>query len=396
MMKTALQLSKQAKACGVSPPYSDAMFEKCSNGRNDKEDIMVLRYAVIGYGFIGRRHVDTLKTFEASDCVAVCDINPRRLEEARASHPGMRVYESARDMFAAESLDGVVIAANNIAHKELTILAAQSGCNIICEKPAALTVAEFDEMMAAVTAAGVSFTVHQQRRFDKDFATARVCYDERLVGDVYTIQSSLYGYNGNMHDWHVYKEQGGGMLYDWGVHLIDQILYMVDSPLKTVFADVRNVINAEVDDYFKIILRFANNVTAEIELGTYFLSSKPDWFERHWFVGGNKGSMVIDKFDPTGAIVRTTHLLENVADDQDKSAKSYGPTRSFGVPEPGLIVSEPLPAVNVEQSDFFVNYFKALAGEEEMLVKPAEVRRVLRVMEACRESAATMRSIDFE
>ena len=146
----------------------------------------------------------------------------------------------------------------------------------------------------------------------------------------------------------------------------------------------------------EIILRFANNVTAEIELGTYFLNDRPDWFERHWFVGGNKGSMVVNKFEPEGAVVRTTRLLENVAKDQDKSAKSYGPTRSFGVPAPGLIVSEPLPQVTVQQSDYFVHYFNALDGKEEMLIKPEEVRRVLAVMEACRLSAETKRSIDFE
>ena len=357
---------------------------------------MAYKYAVIGYGFIGRRHVDTLKAFDASDCVAVCDTNPKRLREVKERYPDMRVYASAEELFAGESLDGVIIAANNVAHKGLTILAASHGCNILCEKPAALTVAEFDEMMEAVNKAGVSFTVHQQRRFDKDFNTVKACYDQGLVGDIYTIQSALYGYNGNMHDWHVYKAEGGGMLYDWGVHLIDQILYMVKGRLKTVYADVRNVINKEVDDYFKILLRFENNVTAEIELGTYFLSDKPNWFERHWFVGGNKGSMNVNKFDPEGAIVRTTRLLENVAEDQDKSAKSYGPTRSFGVPAPGLIVSEPLPKVTTEQSDYFVNYFKALDGKEEMLVKPEEVRRVLRVMEACRKSAETMRTVDFE
>ena len=186
------------------------------------------------------------------------------------------------------------------------------------------------------------------------------------------------------------------MLYDWGVHLIDQILYMVKGKLVTVYADVRNVINKEVDDYFKIILRFENNVTAEIELGSYFLNDQPDWFERHWFVGGNKGSMHVNKFDPEGSIVRTTRLLENVDEDQDKSAKSYGPTRSFGVPAPGLIVSEPLPKVTTEQSDYFVNYFNALDGKEEMLVKPEEVRRVLRVMEACRESAETKKSVEVE
>lgn len=357
---------------------------------------MAYKYAVIGYGFIGRRHVDTLKTLEASDCVAVCDVNPKRLAEVKALYPDMPTYETAEALFKNETLDGVIIAANNVAHKELVILAAAHGCNILCEKPAALTVAEFDEMMEAVNRARVSFTVHQQRRFDKDFDTVKKCYEQGLVGDVYTIQSSLYGYNGNMHDWHVYKAEGGGMLYDWGVHLIDQILYMVKGKLKTVYADVRNVINKEVDDYFKIILRFDNGVTAEIELGTYFLSNQPDWFERHWFLGGSKGSALVNKFEPEGAIVRTTRLLENVAEDQDKSAKSYGPTRSFGVPEPGLIVSEPLPKAMTQQSDYFVNYFKALAGEEEMLVKPEEVRRVLRVMEACRKSAETMRSVDFE
>ncbi|MGM9537653.1 MAG: Gfo/Idh/MocA family protein [Candidatus Onthomonas sp.] len=356
----------------------------------------MFKYAVIGFGFIGRRHVATLKSFAESDCVAVCDINPKRLEEVKALYPDMAVYSSADDLFANADIDGVIIAANNNQHKELVIKAAQSGKDIIVEKPAALTVAEFDNMVAAVEQAGVRFTVHQQRRYDKDFNCVKECYDKKLVGDIYTIQSSLYGYNGNMHDWHIYQSEGGGMLYDWGVHLIDQILYMVDSRLVSVFADIRNVINKEVDDYFKIILRFENQVTAEIELGTYFLSDRKDWFERHWYVGGNKGSMYADKFDPEGKIVRTTRLLENVNEDQDKSAKSYGPTRSFGVPSPGLIVTEEIPKVDVEQREYFVNYFKALKGEAEFLVKIPEVRRVLAVMEACRLSARTMKSVDFE
>lgn len=356
----------------------------------------MFRFAVIGYGFIGRRHVDTLKRFPDADCVAVCDRNPVRLKEVLSKYPDMPVYEDADEMFAEANLDGVIISANNNQHKELVIKAARAGKHIICEKPAALSVKELDEMTAEVEKAGVTFTVHQQRRFDKDFRSVKECYDKKMVGDVYTVQSSLYGYNGNMHDWHVFLAEGGGMLYDWGVHLIDQILYMIDSRLVSVYADVRNVINKEVDDYFKIILRFENNVTAEIELGTYFLSDRADWFERHWYVGGNKGSMYADKFDPEGKIVRTTRLLENVAGDQDKSAVSYGPTRSFGIPAPGLIVTEDIPHVKCEQSDYFINYFKALRGEEEFLVKISEVRRVLAVMEACRESARIKKSIDFE
>ena len=357
---------------------------------------MKFKYAVIGYGFIGRRHVDTLKSFEDSDCIAVCDISPKRLQEVKNLYPDMEIYDNADDLLANTEIDGVIISANNNQHKALVIKAARAGKHIICEKPAAMTVSELDEMTKEAEKAGVTFTVHQQRRYDKDFRCVKECYDKKLVGDIYTIQNSLYGYNGNMHDWHIYKSEGGGMLYDWGVHLIDQILYMVDSRLVSVFADVRNVINREVDDYFKILLRFENRVTAEIELGTYFLSDRKDWFERHWYVGGNKGSMYVDKFDPKGKLVRTTRLLESISRDQDKSVASYGPTRSFGVPEPGLIVTEDIPRVNSEQIQFFVNYFKAVRGEEEFLVKLPEVRRVLAVMEACRKSAESMSSVAFE
>jgi predicted dehydrogenase len=357
---------------------------------------MKLRFAVIGYGFIGRRHVKTLKSLEVSDCVAVCDIDKARRDEAKESWPDIEIYETADELFSRANIDGVIIAASNKAHKDLVIKAAKAGKHIICEKPAALSVKELDEMNAEVKKAGVTFTVHQQRRFDKDFQTVKTCYDNNLVGDAYLIKSSLYGYNGNMHDWHVYKDEGGGMLYDWGVHLIDQILYMVQGRLVSVYADIRNVINKEVDDYFKILLRFENKITAEIELGTYYLSDRPNWFERHWYISGNKGSMYADKFDPEGKIVRTTRLLANVAHDQDKSLASYGPTRSFGVPVPGLIITEDIPVVHCEQIDYFKNYFKALRGEEPFLVKIPEVRRVLSVMEACHKSAETMKSIDFE
>lgn len=355
------------------------------------------RFAVIGYGFIGRRHVKNLKSFSESDCAAVCDIEPLRLEEAKEAFPDLHLFRDAKDLFSWGEFDTVLISANNNQHKKLTIMAAEAGKHVIVEKPAALSVAEFDEMTAACEKAGVTLTVHQQRRLDKDFDTVRQCVQKKLVGDVYTVQSRLFGYNGNMHDWHVYKSEGGGMLYDWGVHLIDQVLYMMgDAKLRSIYADVRNVINQEVDDYFLILLRFDNGITAVIELGTYILSDQKDWFERHWFVGGNKGSMYVNKFEPEGAIVTTSHLLQNVPHDQDKSAASYGPTRSFGVPEPGLIQTRPLPETNADQKDFYRYYFEARDGKREMFVRPQEVRRVLSVMEAVRASAETGKSISFE
>lgn len=193
------------------------------------------------------------------------------------------------------------------------------------------------------------------------------------------------------------KKEGGGMLYDWGVHLIDQVLWMMpDAKVKTVFADVRNIINFEVDDYFKILLKFDNKVMAEIELGTYLLKDKKEdkWFERHWLMSGNKGTSYVDGFEPVGKITRTTHLLTNV--NGSRTMTAAGPTRSFGPPSEGTLVVEDVPEVKTCHEDFFKNYIKAYAGEEEFLVKIPETRRVLSLMEAVRESSETGKSIDFE
>lgn len=352
---------------------------------------MSIKFGIIGYGFMGHEHYAMLSKFDGIDVVAICDIDPSVLTDIPE---GIHTYTDAQELVDDPDVQVVLISANNNQHLKLVKMAAAAKKDIICEKPLALCSADLAEMEQAVAENGVKFTVHQQRRFDPDYRTIKEVFDAGTLGDIYTVQTGLYGYNGNMHDWHVYPEQGGGMLYDWGVHLIDQMLYMIPGKITSVFADVRNVINEQVDDYFKILLMFENGITAEVELGTYFLKDENKWFERHWFVGGNKGSAYVDGFDPQGKLVRTTALLTNVGGSRTMTAA--GPTRSFGPPREGLIVTEDLKPAETTHRMYFENYVKAYNGEEEFLVKIPQVKRVLAVMDAARESARTKKSVDFE
>lgn len=345
-----------------------------------------MKLGIVGFGFMGHCDADMMQAFEDIDLVAVADTNPEQLKDAPK---GVETYGSMDEMLKKADINVVMISTPNPSHLEMVKKAAEMGKHIICEKPAAMTVAEFDEIIEVTEKAGVIFTVHQQRRWDKDYRIMKEVYDRQLVGEMYVIKSQLYGVNGNMHDWHIYPEMGGGMLYDWGVHLIDQILDMVDSKIDSLYADLRKVINEKVDDYFNILIKFKNGVTAEIELGTYYLTPK-----RAWFVGGNKGSAIIDGFAGEGSIVRTAHLLENVPGRITMTAA--GPTRSFGPPEPGLLVEESLPKVNVDHRNYFEHFLKAFHGEEDIIVKPEQVRRVLCVMEAVRESARTGEAVRME
>ena len=353
-----------------------------------------IRIAVIGHGFMGHEHETKLSQMEGFRLVGFSDRDPKQLDDVRE---GLKRYESNEALLVDPEVDVVLIAANNNQHHDLVIQAAEAGKDIICEKPVAMSPEELDDMVRVTNECGVKFTVHHQRRLDQDFRIMKEIFDQKALGDVYMMKNSLYGFNGNMHDWHVYISEGGGMLYDWGVHLIDQILFMMpEAKITSIYADVRNVINFEVDDYFKILLRFDNHVMAEVELGTYLLADKPQdkWFERHWIMSGNKGTAYVDGFEPEGKIVRTTELLTNVRGSRTMTAA--GPTRSFGPPAPGKIITEDVPKVNTCHRDYFENYKKAYYGEEDFLVKIPETRRVLAVMDAVRKSAETGKSVDFE
>ena len=347
---------------------------------------MKMKLGIVGFGFMGHCDAEMLNSFDDIELVAVADTNSKQMEDAPE---GVETYASIDDMLEQADIDVVMISTPNPSHLEMVEKSAKAKKHIICEKPAAMTVAQFDRMVEVTKENDVIFTVHQQRRWDEDYRIMKEVYDQKLLGDVYVIKSQLYGFNGNMHDWHVFPEMGGGMLYDWGVHLIDQILNMVDSKIDSIYADLRNIINEKVDDYFNILIKFQNGVTAEIELGTYYLTPK-----RSWFIGGNKGSAVLDGFGGGGKIIRTAHLLENVPGKITMTAA--GPTRSFGPAAPGLLVDEPLPEVNVSHRNYFEHFLKAFNGEEEIIVKPEQVRRVLGVMEAVRESAKTGEAVRFE
>lgn len=353
---------------------------------------MKVKFGIIGFGFMGHVHEEMLTNkINNAEVVAICDIDSDQMKDAITKD--VQKFTDYHDLLDMDEIDTVIVVIPNHLHKDCVIASAKAKKNIICEKPVAMDVEEFDIMIEAVKANDVRFTVHQQRRFDKDFRTMKEVYDRKLVGNVYTIQSKLYGLNGNMHDWHVFKKYGGGMLYDWGVHLLDQMLFMVDGKLESVYADMRNVINGEVDDYFKILIKFKNNIVAEVELGTYFLKDKEKWFERHWFIGGDKGSAYSDGFDPSGKIVRTTHLLKSVA--KKTTMSKSGPTRSFGPPQPGVLITEELPHVDYTHEMFFEEYISNVTQDKPMLVTIEQVRNVMILMEAIRESARLNQVIQF-
>lgn len=346
-----------------------------------------VKLGIIGYGGMGKWHAKNAPR-AGVEIVAVCDIEEEKINCAKEE--GYKVYSSADELLKDKQVNTVILTVPNHLHKEMCIKAAQAGKNVIAEKPVALNVGELDEMETACKKEGVYFTVHQNRRWDRDMLIVKKAIDDNMIGKVFTIESKLHSGNGYMHEWHLFKKYGGGMIYDWGVHLIDQILFMMpQAKIKSIFADIKHVLHEEVDDYFKIILVLDNGITAHIELSTYILDYQP-----RWLVAGDQGTLIIKDFGCNGSIYHTGELLKKLPPKITETVA--GPTRQFAPVPPGGIITESLPEVETDWVDFYRNIIDTINDEAEFKIKIPEVRRVLAVMEAARRSSETGEAILFE
>lgn len=347
---------------------------------------MELRIGVLGYGGMGHYHAENVKV-PGVVFVSACDIDPIQLADVDVA--GVKPYLNDEDAFFADpEINTVLLTVPNHLHKPYAIKAAKAGKNIICEKPAALSPEDFDEMVQAAKDAGVLFEVHQNRRWDKDFAIAKRVYRENMIGDIFNIESNLHMPSGRIHGWHQFPEMGGGMVYDWGVHCIDQALNMIDDKLETVYADLKSMFHMAVEDYYKIILKFRGGQTVTLNQSTYVLKPYP-----RWLMCGSKGTVEILDFDGSGKLYSTTEYVEKLPPRIEPNVA--GPTRSYVPVPPGKMIIEDLPEVHVAWFDFYQNYLDVLNGKAEFAIKNEEVRRVLAVMMAVFESGKTRKSVHF-
>ena len=201
-----------------------------------------INVVVVGYGGMGGYHADRIREMEKFNLLGIYDIKEERCK--LAEEKGIHAYSSFEEVLADERVELITCATYNDCHKDIVIRALEAGKNVISEKPVTLCSADLEEMIAAAERTGKLFTVHQNRRWDNDYRTIKNIYDKGELGKVHAIDSKVYGSRGIPGDWRQEKKHGGGMVLDWGVHLLDQILMLNENnKMISVYATVTNVTN---------------------------------------------------------------------------------------------------------------------------------------------------------
>jgi len=342
--------------------------------------------AIVGFGGMAKWHTKLLKDFDNIEICGIYDIRESAYDEA--NERSLRGYHSLEALLSDPDVDIVLVATPNDFHMPIAIQAMEAGKNVISEKPVTLSSDNLQKMIDKANECGVIFTVHQNRRWDKDFRIAKKIFDEKKIGEVYQISSRVHGSRGIPGDWRGKKEHGGGMILDWGVHLFDQICKLIPGRIVKVWSSVNNITNKEVDDGFVSVLTFESGIRAIVEVGTSNYINLP-----RWYIEGDRGTAVIENFKCEGKMIISTKFAEPDAKPVETAA---GLTKTMAPRTADSTAEYELPDAESDIHDFYKNVVAAVEGKEEQLIKHDELMRVMKLMEAVFRSAETGSVVDFE
>jgi len=169
------------------------------------------------------------------------------------------------------------------------------------------------------------------------------------------------------------------MLLDWGVHMLDRLLKLIDEKVVEVYCKLSFVLEEDADDGFWLFLTFESGKTALCDVGTINLQNLPKWYVKF-----QKGTFMIDDWHMNGRIVKLKHAKEH---DAKPIVAGAGLTKTMAPRTDQSTITEPLDIVYGNIYEFYTNFIDTIEGLEP-IIKNEEVLRVMKLIDIAFESDA--------
>ena len=298
-----------------------------------------LKIAVIGAGGISRcAHLPAYAKMDNVEIVALCDILEDRAKEVAEQFGIPAVYTDYREVFKIEGLDAIDICTPNYLHSIIAVEALNSGLNVFCEKPDAVSVEEAEKMRSAAEKNGKLLMVMRNNRYMPTSMYLKQYIDAGNMGEIYTARCAWRRRRGipGKGGWFTTKAQsGGGPLIDLGVHMIDLSIWLMGNPKPVAvsgctyckfanseasdsansdFGDKKSDGTFDVEDLAMGFIRFDNGASMQIE---FSWASNVEMEQRFVELRGTKAGASWTSYDEklkifTEEFGKTVDILPNV------------------------------------------------------------------------------------
>ena len=253
-----------------------------------------LKFAVIGLGNIGSRHVAVLDAEENAEIVGVCDINKEKCENIINLYGKIPCFEDYKVLLKKVKADIVTVATPHSYHSQMVIDIIKSDKNALVEKPMALSVNDCDRMIETANKYKKKIFVVKQNRFNKPVMLAKKALDENRLGKIYMVQCNVM-WNRNKEyyldsEWRGKKEFEGGALHTQVSHFLDLMIWWFGDVVEArTFIDTLNH-DIEIEDTGVSSLKFKSGVLGSLLWTTNVYNQN---YEGSITILGEKGTIKI-------------------------------------------------------------------------------------------------------
>lgn len=254
-----------------------------------------MKYALIGCGRISPNHIAAAKA-NRLEFAGICDINQEMLQDkvSKFGLEDVQQYTDYHEMLEKEKPELVAIATESGKHAAIALDCIEAGCNLIIEKPIALSLSDADAIIKAAKEKGVKVCANHQNRFNKSVQKIREALENGRFGKMFYGTAHIrWCRDKNYYDqarWRGTWEQDGGALMNQCIHNIDLLRWMMGDEVEEVvgMTDQLNHPYIEAEDLGIALVRFKNGTYGIIE-GTTDIYPKN--LEETLYLFGEKGTV---------------------------------------------------------------------------------------------------------
>jgi predicted dehydrogenase len=346
------------------------------------------KFAIVGCGRISYKHVEAIaNNRKEGQLVAVCDIVEQNAIDKANEYKKLcpeddipKVYTDYKEMIENENIDIVTVATESGYHAEVAIDCMNSGLNIICEKPIALSVKDADRMIQCAKDNNVKLCVSHQNRFNPSIQKLRHAVEENKFGRIFNGTARIL-WNRNMDyyrqaPWRGTWELDGGTLMNQCIHNIDLLQWMLGGEVQSVYSQCDTFMrDIEGEDFGAVIVRFKNGSIGIVEGSACVY---PKNLKETLDIFGEKGTvsiggLAVNKIDVWRFEDNLNNLDNLSGDDQNDPDTVYG----FG------------------HTPLFRDVIEAIKEDREPYVNGEEGRKAMSIILAAYKSRLTGMPVEF-
>ena len=256
-----------------------------------------LRGALIGCGFVSRHHLDAWSMAPGARLIALCDLDPVRLGQMASRAPGAQLYQNPARMFADLPLDFVEICTRPDSHLALVEMAARHGVHVLCQKPAAATLADLRALIASCETAGVRLMIHENWRFRPWYRALRAEIDAGSIGQPIRLRLAHRDTRAlrpdGFSDQPYFARMPRLILFEMGCHLIDTARFLLGEVASVSATLGRFARDHAGEDVATLSLRFVSGTLGLLDMSWCAPAplARPEWALNPTIVEGTEGSL---------------------------------------------------------------------------------------------------------